>query len=662
MKKSLIFLFLIFVGATYLTAQTTEITAEKLASFIVPGTTDTTAPYYGYLGVRRVIVADPDNDGQQEIIATDYTNGGRVHVFKVVQDSVLEIVWSSPVSANSSGSTPRFPQVGDCDGDGKQEIIFEQRNYDNGDDKPGRIVLYEFNGTDWGTSPSLVITPTLVEQIGGREGLRFHREVLTVYDFDGDGKSEIIPHGNSPRKDVLILGVNGDIGGFPAVYIEGGKPGEQINGGDWGIGNSFYNSIPADIDGDGKIEIINHVWDKYCFWSIDVNGKDSYTYPEATDYEDAKAKGAVNQFSETDDVSYFGVIAADVNGDGRDEVVGSQVTSGVWAYHRIVMNTFSELDTGVYVWNNDSAYVKDHYNIIVPNKDVADLADKKSVGLWPVVKGDLNKDGKDELYTGGGSGLNLVAIQYNSGELLDPTSYDLNIVDDGPDLKVYDRYDIYIGQPTFTYDTTYSTSGDSIVSIDTTLAAFDESIIDTVTGDQPFTSYIFADSVDLDGDGDLEVVIAEQSVSDSIEYNFYVWDSVTAKHKIDKSQTYKVFNNYRQTIRVLEYTGVTGFKESLYSIVTPDDYKLEQNYPNPFNPSTTIDFALPVDKKISLKIYNMLGQEVKTLVSSKVMKKGSYQVVWNGTNNSGVKVASGNYIAKLEFGNFAKSIKMSLLK
>ena len=58
----------------------------------------------------------------------------------------------------------------------------------------------------------------------------------------------------------------------------------------------------------------------------------------------------------------------------------------------------------------------------------------------------------------------------------------------------------------------------------------------------------------------------------------------------------------------------------------------------------------------------MLGEEITTLVNDLDYDKGSHQVVWNGVNNFGSKVASGNYIAKLTFGNFTKSIKMTLLK
>ena len=90
--------------------------------------------------------------------------------------------------------------------------------------------------------------------------------------------------------------------------------------------------------------------------------------------------------------------------------------------------------------------------------------------------------------------------------------------------------------------------------------------------------------------------------------------------------------------------------------------RLEQNYPNPFNPNTLIKFSLPIQKNISLKIYDMLGSEVATLINNQVYEKGNFEVTWNGTNKFGSKVASGNYIATLTYGNFSKSIKMTLLK
>ena len=91
----------------------------------------------------------------------------------------------------------------------------------------------------------------------------------------------------------------------------------------------------------------------------------------------------------------------------------------------------------------------------------------------------------------------------------------------------------------------------------------------------------------------------------------------------------------------------------------PDDYKLEQNYPNPFNPTTTINFTLPISKAISVKIYNGLGQEVRSLINNKPYAAGTHSVQWDATDNNGKAVASGVYIYKLIYGNFSKSKRMT---
>jgi flagellar hook assembly protein FlgD len=63
-----------------------------------------------------------------------------------------------------------------------------------------------------------------------------------------------------------------------------------------------------------------------------------------------------------------------------------------------------------------------------------------------------------------------------------------------------------------------------------------------------------------------------------------------------------------------------------------------------------------------LKIYNQLGQVVKTLINDQVMTKGTYEMIWDGKNDAGKPVSSGIYIAQLRFGNFSKEIKMMLVK
>jgi len=78
----------------------------------------------------------------------------------------------------------------------------------------------------------------------------------------------------------------------------------------------------------------------------------------------------------------------------------------------------------------------------------------------------------------------------------------------------------------------------------------------------------------------------------------------------------------------------------------PTVYKLEQNFPNPFNPSTTVNYQLPEASTVKIVVYNMLGQEVKTLVSEDQLA-GYYSMVWNGTDNTNRKVSSGVYIYRI---------------
>ena len=93
----------------------------------------------------------------------------------------------------------------------------------------------------------------------------------------------------------------------------------------------------------------------------------------------------------------------------------------------------------------------------------------------------------------------------------------------------------------------------------------------------------------------------------------------------------------------------------------PMETSLEKNYPNPFNPSTAIPFNLRTQGFVSLKVYDMNGSLVKTLVSDN-RKAGSYEVIWNGLNNDGQQVASGQYILQMSAPNYTNTLQMTFLK
>lgn len=89
----------------------------------------------------------------------------------------------------------------------------------------------------------------------------------------------------------------------------------------------------------------------------------------------------------------------------------------------------------------------------------------------------------------------------------------------------------------------------------------------------------------------------------------------------------------------------------------PQNYSLHQNYPNPFNPATTIHYDLPKTSNVVLKVYDLIGQEVKTLVND-IQTAGEKSVVWDGRNSAGQRVSSGVYIYSLQARNEVHSRKM----
>jgi len=93
----------------------------------------------------------------------------------------------------------------------------------------------------------------------------------------------------------------------------------------------------------------------------------------------------------------------------------------------------------------------------------------------------------------------------------------------------------------------------------------------------------------------------------------------------------------------------------------PYEYILFQNYPNPFNPSTSVRFQVPQTGNVTVKIYDMLGQEVRTLFTGEVVR-GTYTTNWDGLNDAGTKMSSGSYIYRMIAGEFTQSKKMILLK
>lgn len=102
---------------------------------------------------------------------------------------------------------------------------------------------------------------------------------------------------------------------------------------------------------------------------------------------------------------------------------------------------------------------------------------------------------------------------------------------------------------------------------------------------------------------------------------------------------------------------ITGIGDDM----VPTKFELYPNRPNPFNPTTTIGYTVPVQGKVSLKIYDVSGRYVTTLVDD-ARGVGRYSATWNGVNSTGDPVGSGVYFYRLNVGNEMLTKKMVLLK
>ena len=120
------------------------------------------------------------------------------------------------------------------------------------------------------------------------------------------------------------------------------------------------------------------------------------------------------------------------------------------------------------------------------------------------------------------------------------------------------------------------------------------------------------------------------------------------------SDTLEIHSNAGFRYVTLVGQGIIGIEDEFGSV--PAEYTLSQNHPNPFNPTTTIKYRLPLSGEVSLIVYNLLGEEVASLVNGTV-PAGNHRVSWDASN-----VASGIYFYRLQAGDFVQTRKMLLLK
>ena len=567
-------------------------------------------------GARASIAGmDMDMDGKHEVIITDYV-GGRVVVYEMdMANNAFDVVWASPVVESRNHSyNPRTVGVGDLDGDGKHEIVFPSSNTE-----AEGYHIYEWDGVmgsdNYGEQPS-AICAVEVAICCGDDGAAFRgdHERITMFDIDGDGQQELITaiRRGSPRGALVVSLQAGD----DLVHNSGGgletwNTEFQTNSNTRG-GGSPYHALPADLNGDGNYEVVNHHWNYFNLYNFSSTGPDTYVIA------DSGAAGSYYQPTyPSDEFSLFGGFASDVDGDGNHEVYYADY-GGSW---------------GV---NAGDIYVVDYD----AGEDVTTIGPDNvhRIGNAGTFSGDIGNgyDGHDNPYIfSSRSRPNVTALEYIGPDPSSGSSYLEKV--------------IYWGELDVT-ETKTTTDENGDVTVDHTFRWGFPSRVLTHWGDE---------LLDFDGDNKKEILLSFQNVRDSLTHTAYTWNATDSKY--DTTLT-KVENEKAWSFVLIENGSEQLATDDPITFIAPEEYRLEQNYPNPFNPNTTIQYTVPIDRKVSVKIYNVNGQLVNTLINNELVSAGTHKVTWNGKNKNGLTVSTGMYFYSLEWAGMKKVKSMTLLK
>ncbi|MBV6418960.1 MAG: hypothetical protein DAHOPDDO_00170 [Ignavibacteriaceae bacterium] len=160
----------------------------------------------------------------------------------------------------------------------------------------------------------------------------------------------------------------------------------------------------------------------------------------------------------------------------------------------------------------------------------------------------------------------------------------------------------------------------------------------------------------------VNVILTKQSTSLNFSKDEATIEMLETKAEAEATFTFDINRNAqinrRDTIEFM-ITGSDGImmtKQFIFSYTGPKEFKLEQNFPNPFNPTTTIQYQLPTDAKVTLKIYDILGSEVATLINEE-QEAGFKEIKFNAIN-----IASGMYVYRLQSGDYVSVKKMLIVK
>lgn len=551
---------------------------------------------------------DLDGDGYLEFYVTNYADGNHVVGLEAIGGDTLEHFWTSDTTNADElyASGTRFVQTGDIDGDGEGEVIFFRGRY-AGVEGAG-LYIYEIESDNTFKEAKFYSIEDLgsLFNFNGSGTLSYGTvEHFKVDDVDQDGHDEIIFAWNGPS--------------YVVDYIDT----TDTDTTEYGHSEDFFAVLSAtdDLQGFGRLES-----------EFITSGRDIDMGVRGIDKDDPLF-GWDNKLGGG---SAIAVEVTDIDGDGLKEIA-----CFVWNYNNVFFVEATGPDT--YTFGDTT-----HQYLTEPD----------GVCLLQPVVADVDGDGKDEVYYMSYSGMECFQIFDTDDDATNFLETEYTVINDGENdpksIAGGVSGDLYgDGSEVVIFGNSVS-EGDINVWDGTGWATYksvepDTNVYpDNVAG----TNHKFVDKLtDIDNDGYPEIIAAYQSEVDSVR-------------QIVGSDTSYIANPFYSPVRVIEF-GDSELGEVVSinpTVISPDAYVLEAAYPNPFNPVTSIQYYLPMNKRISLAVYNLRGELVNTLVDNEYMQAGTHNVMWNGTDMNGAPVSSGVYVYTLKYGNFSKSQKVTMLK
>jgi len=593
-----------------------------------------------------------------------------------------------PLPAGEAGFGNMVAGV-DIDGDGKGEIYLVNDDWNDGTTgDTGELIpsiyKYEYDGAlGWNLVWQATLGPEIV--------LQNTWPALTIGDLDKDGRPELIwgPVNFSPylshHPRVIVYEYAGD--GSDNFGIVAGA--NWLPNAKWSIDTAAgVNLRPfrwwvADPDADGTNELLFSTRaGAYAFGVASVsdipnNGDGSETWTleysggaAGAHYDINVIDNRVFVFRDNGNVLPF---KFETGAWSALPVQTALVTGGSWNSSSVVDLNGDATKEIVIAGNGSSTreiFLMQVSGDTLVRTTIADYGTLAGVGgrLYGGDAGDIDLNGKLDFAFGtrdaNPDNAQIYRLEYLGGDITLPASYAATVIDKGYVTPLFGtgrwmhiaianvdgdpRAEVLYGEGTGEHAPVIILDSEGQIPVE--LTSFSASVADG------FVNLAWSTATESNNKGfDVQRKVAGSE--------FVTIAFVQGKGTTTESQSYSFVDNtvqagtYQYRLRQVDLDGSYSLSNVVEVTMNPMEFSLAQNYPNPFNPSTTINFSLAKESNVNLRVFDLLGQEIISLVNNEFMNAGSYSYKFDASS-----LASGTYVYRLEAGNFVQTRKMTLTK